>query len=157
VRALESLRQSELLRCALLIAVALLLAQPYFSPRLIGTGDALWYHHLLADAVTQFRAGVFPVFVGQSDFSFNGAVYPLRAAPYYQYFAGGLDLVTGRSLGFFALQHLTAIISFVAGIFAAYYSLVWVAPTAGGLPRRLPRFTFCAPGSPVSSTRRTFT
>ncbi len=119
---------TEFLRLILLTAVALLVAQPYFSPRLIGTGDALWYHHLLADAVTQFRAGVFPVFVGQSDYSFNGAVYPLRAAPYYQYFAGGLDLITGQSLSFFALQHLTAILSFLGGILGAYFALVWVAP-----------------------------
>lgn len=119
---------TEFLRLALLAAAALLVAQPYFSPRLIGAGDALWYHHLLADAVTQFRAGVFPVFVGQSDYSFNGAVYPLRAAPYYQYFAGGLDLITGRTLSFFALQHLTAILSFVGGIIGAYFALVWVAP-----------------------------
>lgn len=128
MRSPDPLRHPESLRCLLLAATALLLAHPYFSPRLIGTGDALWYHHLLADAVTQFRAGVFPVFVGQSDFSFNGAVYPLRAAPYYQYFAGLLDVVTGRSLGFFALQHLTVILSFVAGIFSAYFALVWIAP-----------------------------
>ena len=119
---------TEFLRVALLATVALLVAQPYFSPRLIGAGDAMWYHHLLADAVTQFRAGVFPVFVGQSDYSFNGAVYPLRAAPYYQYFAGGLDLITGQSLSFFALQHLTAILSFLGGILGAYFALVWVAP-----------------------------
>jgi hypothetical protein len=119
---------TEFLRLALLATVALLVAQPYFSPRLIGAGDALWYHHLLADAVTQFRAGVFPVFVGQSDYSFNGAVYPLRAAPYYQYFAGGLDFITGQTLSFFALQHLTAILSFSGGIMGAYFALVWVAP-----------------------------
>jgi len=107
---------------------ALWLVHPYFQPRLLGAGDALWYHHLLADAVTQFRAGVFPVFVGQSDFSFNGAVYPLRAAPYYQYLAGLLDLMTGRTLGFFALQHLTVILSFVAGAFSAYAALLWLAP-----------------------------
>jgi hypothetical protein len=119
---------TELLRLTMLASVALLVAHPYFSARLIGTGDALWYHHLLADAVTQFRARVFPVFVGQSDYSFNGAVYPLRAAPYYQYFAGGLDFITGQTLSFFALQHLTALLSFLGGILGAYFALVWVAP-----------------------------
>jgi len=111
-----------------LLVATLWLAHPYFAPRLIGTGDALWYHHSLADAVTQFRAGVFPVFVGQSDYSFNGSVYPIRAAPYYQYLAGLLDLITGRRLGFFALEHLTAIASFLAGAFTAYGALVWIAP-----------------------------
>jgi hypothetical protein len=115
-------------RWLVLLAAALWMAHPYFSPRLIGTGDALWYHYSLADAVTQFRAGVFPVFVGQSDFSFNGSIYPLRAAPYFQYLAGLLDLITGRKLGFFALEHLTAVASLLAGTFAAYWSLVWIAP-----------------------------
>lgn len=116
------------LRWLLLLGAALWLAQPYFSPRLIGTGDALWYHHLLADAVTQFRAGVFPVYVGQSDFMFNGAVYPHRVAPYHQYLAGLIDLLTGRSLGFFALQHLTIILSFVGGAFGAYFALTRLDP-----------------------------
>jgi len=111
-----------------LLAAAIWLVHPYFAPRLIGTGDALWYHHSLADAVTQFRAGVFPVFVGQSDYSFNGSIYPLRAAPYYQYLAGLLDLLTGRKLGFFALEHLTAIVSVLAGAATAYWALVWIAP-----------------------------
>jgi hypothetical protein len=118
----------EAARWLVLLVVTLWLAHPYFTPRLIGTGDAVWYHHSLADAVTQFRAGVFPVFVGQSDYSFNGSVYPLRAAPYYQYLAGLLDLLTGRGLGFFALEHLTAIVSLLAGAFAAYGALVWIAP-----------------------------
>ena len=119
---------TEAIRWLVLLVVTLWLVHPYFAPRLIGTGDALWYHHSLADAVTQFRAGVFPVFVGQSDYSFNGSIYPLRAAPYYQYLAGLLDLLTGRRLGFFALEHLTAIVSFLAGAFASYWALVWIAP-----------------------------
>src|SRR5271165_3029360 len=97
-------RRAEAARWLVLLVATLWLAHPYFAPRLIGTGDALWYHHSLADAVTQFRAGVFPVFVGQSDYSFNGSVYPIRAAPYYQYFAGALDLLTGRSLSIYALE-----------------------------------------------------
>ena len=145
---------TEFLRLTLLAAVALLIAQPYFSPRLIGTGDALWYHHLLADAVTQFRAGVFPVFVGQSDYSFNGAVYPLRAAPYYQYLAIGLDLITGQSLSFFALQHLTAVLSFLGGILGAYFSLVWVAPAQRWPAAALATLYVLCPGSRASSTRR---
>ena len=62
------------------------------------------------------------------DYSFNGSIYPIRAAPYYQYLAGLLDLLTGRSLGFFALEHLTAIVSVLAGVAAAYRALVWIAP-----------------------------
>ena len=119
---------AEAARWLLLIGATVWLVHPYFAARLIGTGDALWYHHSLADAVTQFRAGVFPVFVGQSDYSFNGSIYPLRAAPYYQYLAGLLDLLTGRRLGFFALEHLTAIVSVIAGAASAYWALAWIAP-----------------------------
>jgi len=121
-------RPAEACRLTVLLAWTLWLAHPYFAPRWIGTSDALWYHHNLADAVTQFRAGTFPVYVGQSDFSFNGAIYPIRAAPYYQYFAGLLDFITGHSLGFFALEHLTVILSLVGGAFSAYCCLVWMAP-----------------------------
>jgi hypothetical protein len=119
------------------MATALWLARPYFVPRHIGTSDAMWYHYSLADAVTQFRAGVFPVYVGQSDYSFNGSIYPLRAAPYFQYLGGAIDFVTGHRLSFFALLHLTVVVSFVAGALAAYWSLAWIAPgrrwTACGL------------------------
>jgi hypothetical protein len=112
----------------LLLAATLWLVHPYFEPCLIGTSDALWYHHSLADTVTQFRAGVFPVYVGQSDFSFNGSIYPIRIAPYHQYFAGAIDLATRHTLGFFALQHLTMILSVLGGAFSAYGSLAWIAP-----------------------------
>lgn len=121
-------RLPEALRWLLLAGGALWLSHPYFSPRLIGSGDALWYHHLLADAVLQFRAGEFPVYVGQSEFMFNGAVYPHRVAPYHQYLAGLIDLLTGRSLGFFALQHLTLIVTFVGGALAGYFTLTRLDP-----------------------------
>ena len=120
--------RGEAARWLIILGASIWLSGPYFSPRLIGTPDALWYHHLLADAVTQFRAGVFPVYVGQSDYSFNGAVYPLRAAPYYQYLGGLVDFLSGHRMGFFALQHATVVISFVAGAFAAYWALLWIAP-----------------------------
>lgn len=139
-------RWAEPLRCLFLIGTTSWLAHPYFLPRLIGTGDALWYHHLLAEAVTQFRAGVFPVFVGQSDFSFNGAVYPLRAAPYFQYFAGALDLVTGRALSFFALQHLTVVLSLFAAVFITYFSLTWITPHRRWTAAFLSLFYVLCPG-----------
>lgn len=82
----------------------------------------------MADVVVQFREGVFPVFVGQSDFQFNGAVYPHRVAPYHQYLAGLIDLLTGRSLGFVTLQHLTIILSFVGGAVGAYAVLTRLDP-----------------------------
>jgi len=98
-------------------------SHPFATTNQVGAGDALWYANMLADFVLQLRAGVFPVFVGQTDFAFNGAVYPLRVAPLYQHLAGFIDLVTGRQLGFFALQHLCVLAIGYAGIFSCYFSL----------------------------------
>jgi hypothetical protein len=118
----------ELLRCSLLVLVAFWATSPFLAPSLIGGGDAIWYHHQVADAVTQFREGVFPVFTGQTFYSFNGAIHPFRTAPYCQYLAGLIDWVTGHRLGFHALLHFTAMASLLGGALTAYGSLVWLAP-----------------------------
>ncbi len=121
-------RRAEVARLLLIAAVATWLLHPFATPRQIGAGDALWYANMLADFVTQLRAGVFPIFVGQTDYAFNGAVYPLRVAPYYQHLAGILDLLTGRQLGIFALQHLCVLVVGYAGIFSSYFALNSLAP-----------------------------
>ena len=121
-------RRAEAARLLLLAAVATWLLHPFATARQIGAGDALWYANMLADYVTQLRAGVFPVFVGQTDYAFNGAVYPLRVAPFYQHLAGVLDLLTGRQLGIFALQHLCVLVVGYAGIFSSYFALNTLAP-----------------------------
>lgn len=115
-------------RLAVLALVGAWLLHPFMTGRLVGTGDALWYANMLADFVTQWRAGVFPVFVGQTEYAFNGAVYPLRVAPLYQHLAGLIDLLTGRSLGFFALQHATVLACGYAGLLASYLTLRRLAP-----------------------------
>ena len=118
----------ELARLGVLALAAAWLLHPFATARLYGAGDALWYANMLADSVTQLRDGVFPVFVGQTEFAFNGAVYPLRVAPLYQHLGGLLDLLTGRSLGFFALQHLVVIVCGAAGILACYLTLCRISP-----------------------------
>jgi hypothetical protein len=118
----------ELARLGVLAVAAAWLLHPFATARMYGAGDALWYANMLADYVTQLRAGNFPVFAGQTQYAFNGAVYPLRVAPMYQHLAGLLDQLTGRSLGFFALQHLAVIVCGVAGIFACYLTLGRMAP-----------------------------
>jgi hypothetical protein len=118
----------ELARLAVLAIAAAWLLHPFATARMYGAGDALWYANMLADFVTQVRAGFFPVFAGQTEFAFNGAVFPLRVAPMYQHLAGFLDLVTLHSLGFFALQHLAVIVCGVAGIYACYLTLCRIAP-----------------------------
>jgi hypothetical protein len=117
----------ETARILALAAVAAWLLHPFATSRQVGAGDALWYANMLADFCLQLRAGIFPVFVGQTEFAFNGAVYPLRVAPLYQHLGGLLDLLTGHHLGWFTLQHLTVIVCGVAGIFSCYFSLCAVA------------------------------
>ena len=117
---------TEAARLLLLAAVATWLLHPFATTNLVGAGDALWYTNMLADFVLQLRAGIFPVFVGQTEFAFNGAVYPLRVAPLYQHLAGILDLVTGRQLGFFALQHLCVLVMGYSGIFSCYFCLTQI-------------------------------
>ncbi len=121
--------RGEIARCLLLAVAAAWLLHPYFTTRQIGAGDALWYANILGDYVTQARAGVFPIFAGQTDFAFNGSVYPLRAAPLYQHVAALLDFLTAHQLGFFALQHLFVVVAGFAGIFSTYLCLVALAPT----------------------------
>lgn len=120
--------KSEFARWGLLLLAGAWLLHPFASSRLIGTGDALWYANMLGDFVTQRRAGVFPVFIGQTDLAFNGAVYPLRVAPLYQHLAGTVDLVTGQRFGFYTLQHACVLICGFAGLFATYFSLAAMNP-----------------------------
>jgi hypothetical protein len=121
-------RRNEAARIGLLAAVAAWLLHPFATSRMYGAGDALWYANMLADYVLQLRHGIFPIFAGQTEYAFNGAVYPLRVAPFYQHLAGALDLLTGQSLGFITLQHLTVILCGVTGIYASYFTLSRIAP-----------------------------
>lgn len=118
----------ELSRLGVLGLAAAWLLHPFATAQMYGAGDALWYANMLADFVLQLRAGVFPIFAGQTEFAFNGAVYPLRVAPMYQHLAGMIDVLTGRTLGFITLQHLTVIFCGVAGIFASYLTLCRITP-----------------------------
>ena len=94
----------------------------------VGSGDSYWYCIMVADFVKQWRAGVFPAFVGQSLYAFNGAVSPLRLAPGLQHIAGFIDLITGRSLPFFTLLNMTLFLSALGGIFSAYFCAVAILP-----------------------------
>jgi hypothetical protein len=122
--------RAELWRWAFLSGVVLWLLHPFATNRMIGTGDALWYAQMLADFVTQIRDGHFPVFVGQTEWAWNGAVYPLRVAPLYQHLGAAIDFVTGRQLGFFALQHAIVSVSGSLGLVSAYLCLRSIDPAS---------------------------
>ncbi len=119
---------AESLRLLVLTGVVALPQWPFFTTNFAGGLDARWYAYVLQDYLQQAHAGVFPVLVGQGPLAFNGALHPFRFAPYFQNFAGLLDWLTAHTLGVFALQHLTVVISGTAAAFAAYACLLGLAP-----------------------------
>lgn len=106
-----------------LFALVAILFHPMVSANIRGAQDAQYYATFLADTLAQFRHGVFPVFVGQSEHQFNGSVIPIRVAPGFQYLGGLLDLLTGRTLGIVAVQNLLISLTALAAGFSAYVCL----------------------------------
>jgi len=133
-------------RVAALFLAGAVAAGPFFTSREVGTGEAYNYSLATADAVTQFRAGVFPVLVGQSEYAWNGRVHPLRTAPYLAYFAGLLDALTFHRFGFWALQNLALAMSLIGGAFSAYWCLRRGADAPPGLAVVLAAGYVLAPG-----------
>lgn len=113
---------------ALSAAGALWVAKPYLHAGQVGAGDSYHYGLQVADFVTQLRAGIFPVFIGQSEYAFNGNVHTLRTAPYFTLFAGLLDVVTLRQLSFVALQNLAAVLSITGAAVGAALCTRLLAP-----------------------------
>lgn len=110
-------------RIGLLCAAGLCAAAPLVTNHGLGTDEAYNYSLATADAVRQFREGVFPVLVGQTEFAFNGRIHPLRTAPFLAYFAGAIDTLTFRQLNFWALQNLALTLSLLGATFSMYASL----------------------------------
>lgn len=110
-------------RIAVLFATGLFAASPFLTENSRGTGEAYNYSLAVADTIGQMRAGVFPVFVGQSEHAFNGRVHPLRTAVYYTHSAGLLDWITCRRLTFWQVQNLNLALSVMGAVFAAYACL----------------------------------
>ncbi|HEU5081528.1 MAG TPA: hypothetical protein VFT72_20105 [Opitutaceae bacterium] len=133
-------------RVGILFCIGWIAASPFITTRGLGTGEAYNYSLATADAVKQFREGVFPVLVGQSEYAFNGRVHPIRTAPFMAYFAGLLDLVTFRQLNFWALQNLTLALSLIGAAFSAYASLRRATSIAPGLALVLASGFVLAPG-----------
>ena len=136
----------EPLRWVLLAGGVGLLYRPLFFDGVIGAGDAYWYGAMVADFVSQWRAGIFPVFAGQSGFAFNGAISPLRLAPALQHLAGLIDLLTFHSLPFFGLLNLALIASFAGGAFVCYRCLRLIEPLAPWLALVLSLLYIACPG-----------
>lgn len=126
-------RPLEILRWLAVAGAGTALMLPYYGRQDTGSGDAYWYVIMLADAVAQFRHGIFPVWIGQGEYAFNGAVSPLRLAPLFQYLGGGLDLLTARRLEPLALKNALLCLIGLATAASAYLSLRAVLSRRPGL------------------------
>lgn len=138
--------RQEFFRSALLGVCALWLMRGFAGLTLRGAADARWYAMNLADMIAQVRAGVFPVWVGQSIYQFDGAISPLRVAPAFHYLGALLDVVTFRSLGIFALLNLLLTLLGVAGMATAYLSLRALLPERKWLAAGLAALFVASPG-----------
>lgn len=122
------MRLERCLRMGLIGCTGLILMGPYLTRGIIGGGDAKWYAIAVGDFLAQVRAGVFPVWVGQSRYLFYGGIFPLRVAPFLEHFAALVDLLAGRTLPFFVVLNLTLASSLVLGFFACHLCLSQVIP-----------------------------
>jgi hypothetical protein len=136
----------EPLRWMLLSAILLVLHRPLLTTGSIGAGDAYWYSIMTADFVSQWRAGIFPVFAGQSEFAFNGTISPLRIAPGLQHLAGMVDLVTLHSLPFHGILNLSLLASYVGGGLVCYGCLRTIEPRTPWLAMVLSLLFSACPG-----------
>jgi hypothetical protein len=116
-------RPAEILRWVAVGTAATMVMLPFYRDALIGGGDGYWYAIMLSDFIAQLRSGVFPVWVGQSVYAFNGAVSPLRYAPGFQYFGGCIDLLCAHALEPIAVRNACLAVASMLGAYSAYACL----------------------------------
>lgn len=136
----------EPLRWLLALAGGAAVGFPFLTNTTLGTGDAYWYANMVGDFVTQWRAGIFPVFVGQSDYAFNGAVSPLRLAPYLQHAAGVIDLLTFRTLPPAGLLNALLFSSLAGSALITYATLAAITRQGRWLALALAWLVIASPG-----------
>lgn len=122
------------------------LIHPFASHRLLGAQDALWYLNTLTDFFAQLRAGVFPVFVGQSEHLFNGGVLPIRFAPLFQHYGFLFNTLTWGTLTPAAVQNGVLIATFFAAAASAYAVFEWVLRGRAWLAAGLSALFVSCPG-----------
>ena len=111
------------LRFGIAQGAALFAVHPYIRSGLLGAGDATSYSLMIADFLEQWHSGIFPIFIGQSWFAFNGGFQPIRNAPYFQHLACFFDLFSLGTLNVFALQNLTVLASMLGGLLGCFAAL----------------------------------
>jgi hypothetical protein len=117
------------LRLAIASGLGILLTWPLAHTIPMGGGDSVWYAETVADVLVQFRSGVFPVFVGQSEYQFNGSVFPVRVAPLLHHVAIVMDLLTLQSLPYGGALNAVLVGTGIAASVAAYVSFRVILPS----------------------------
>lgn len=138
-------RLFESLRWIALLAASSALVWPFYTHRPLGAGDAYWYTLMLADFVEQVRQGQFPVWVGATEYAFNGAVSPLRLAPWLQHFGALLDLLTWRQLDHVTLKNLIVVTALPLTGFSSYFFLRALMPKSATLAMLLAATLIASP------------
>lgn len=131
---------------AAVLGLALTVMNPLLRTTATGAGDSYHYALQAADFVTQLRAGVFPVLVGQSVYGFNGNIHTLRTAPYYVHLCGAVDFLMWHRLTAFALENLVVVLSALAAAAAAYLVIRALAPASRVGAALLAMLYITAPG-----------
>ncbi len=126
----------------------------FLSTLVQGGGDAGWYGAVLADMVAQVRAGVFPVWVGQSAYQFNGSISPIRIAPAFNYLGAFLDALTLHRLGTVELLNLLMLSIAIAGMASCYFCLRALLPKARWLALALSTLFLACPAVARASPQR---
>lgn len=120
--------RAEIIALVAVQGLACWLVATFFTSNHIGAGDSYHYGLQVADFITQLRHGVFPIFVGQSEFGFNGNIHTMRTAPYYVHLGALLNFLTAGKQSFFGIQNLCVIVSVLGGGTSAYIAVRTLAP-----------------------------
>lgn len=127
------MRRADGLAVLLLLCATGALYWPYAGDAFISGNadrDAVAYLCVLRDACEQARAGVWPVYVGQSEARFNGGLYPQAQAPLFTFVAPLVDLLTARALAPTALMNLMLMTAALGGALSTFAALRRLAPDA---------------------------
>ena len=123
----------ETTRWILIGATATWIFWPAYTIKPSGAGDAYWYTMMLSDYLEQLRSGIFPVWIGQTDYAFNGAFFPLRLAPAFQHFGGLVDFATFQTLDYLAIKNIILAIIPLASVYSAYFTIRAMSPNRSNL------------------------
>lgn len=125
---------AEVWRLLAVVATAVFVTAPFFTDLQLGGRDAKWYSSVFIDFIGQLRAGVFPVFLGQGELSYNGSANLFRSAPLCLWIGGVWDWLTWQSLPPVAIRNLAVISAALGAGLGMYFALVRLIPPAQPAP-----------------------